>query len=173
MSIKKTPCNSCRQRKRKCSYGNPCERCIKLGTQCVYTILPSPKDLEYLQEIEYIEQIELLENQMVTIESEMNTLKLAQNKDFSDSSAETTVGTDYPSPVSLYSQDYKIPKDEETNKPNDKNTDQKSQYQKASQSFMIAKYNQMEASITKQEETKPWQLTLKNGHLIIDTYPKS
>ncbi|KAG1445641.1 hypothetical protein G6F55_011871 [Rhizopus delemar] len=173
ISIKKTPCNSCRQRKRKCSYGNPCERCIKLGTQCVYTILPSPKDLEYLQEIEYIEQIELLENQMVTIESEMNTLKLAQNKNFSHHSAETTVETDYPSPVSLYSQDYRIPKDEETNKQNDKNTDQKSQYQKASQSFMIAKYNQMEASITKQEETKPWQLTLKNGHLIIDTYVNS
>ncbi|KAL4205657.1 hypothetical protein CU097_011086 [Rhizopus azygosporus] len=191
-SLKKTPCNNCRQRKRRCSYGNPCERCSNLGVECVYTIMPSPKDLEYMQELEYLKQIELLESQISIMEKEMTTLKLAQDNPISLYNKETAIETDYPSPISLNTYDFAIKtykyytdrhdqlEHEHTRqitspKSDIDNDNSPTVYHKdRKQSFIIAKSNQLEASVTKgEDQTKPWQLTVKNGRLVIDTFVNS
>ncbi|RCH97027.1 hypothetical protein CU098_000501, partial [Rhizopus stolonifer] len=164
VSLKKTPCDSCRQRKRRCSYETPCERCIKLAVECVYTVLPSPKDLEYLQELEYMEQIKLMEQQLVVMEKEMNTMKLA--RDSNDSFTNHVEENGYPSPVSLHSY--------ETTKTSNRLVNESEIEKGERRSYMIAKHNQVEASITEQgDKAKPWQLTLKNGNFIIDTHVSS
>ncbi|KAI8876862.1 hypothetical protein K501DRAFT_199468 [Backusella circina FSU 941] len=121
--LKKTPCNECRKRKRKCSYEQPCERCEKLNIECSYTVIASPLDLEYMQELEYVKQVEDLEAQICMMEKELNTFKLAQDKNAleiksnhkensseedkeeEDKSTTTTknlpITTDYPSPISM------------------------------------------------------------------------
>ncbi|KAL9551603.1 hypothetical protein MBANPS3_004180 [Mucor bainieri] len=105
---KKTPCNSCRERKRKCTYEQPCERCVKNGTECTYTILPSPKDMEYLQELEYINQIDAIQHQITCMENEIGILKLAKENEGIQADKQPKLESppapslhDYPSPVSL------------------------------------------------------------------------
>ncbi|KAL0075847.1 Zn(2)-C6 fungal-specific transcription factor [Phycomyces blakesleeanus] len=45
------PCEGCRERKKKCSSGNPCERCINLGIECYYIQPAIPPDVDYLEMI--------------------------------------------------------------------------------------------------------------------------
>lgn len=91
--------------------------------------MPSPKDIEYIQELEYMKQIEYLQHQIISMEDEMGILKLAQenNKEVNEapspqpSTTSTTsppvtpisppaiyneepqVYHDYPSPISMHS----------------------------------------------------------------------
>ncbi|CEP06817.1 hypothetical protein [Parasitella parasitica] len=106
--IKKTPCNGCRERKRKCTYEQPCERCVKAGVECTYTVMPSPKDMEYIQELEYINQIEAIQHQISCMENEIGILRLAKenksNQKEKQSSPVATKLQNYPSPVSLKNQ---------------------------------------------------------------------
>ncbi|KAI8084833.1 uncharacterized protein BX664DRAFT_360660 [Halteromyces radiatus] len=74
MSAKKTPCDECRERKRRCSYESPCQRCIKFDVPCVYTIKNSPADEEYLRQIKLLEQVDQLHGQLDSMQQEMSTL---------------------------------------------------------------------------------------------------
>ncbi|KAI9276106.1 hypothetical protein BY458DRAFT_506383 [Sporodiniella umbellata] len=156
------------------------QRCSKLAIDCVYTVLPSPKDLEYLQEIEYIEQIKHMEETMMSMEKEMSALKLAQQH--SPPTPDLEQLDYYPSPVSFGSADFKpgslydskmgsmYDLDHTHDWPVSEETNQKNKKRK----FTVAKHNQIEATITEQDDPKkPWQLTLKNGGLIIDTHVNS
>lgn len=106
---KKTPCNGCRERKRKCTYEQPCERCVKNGTECTYTVMPSPKDMEYMQELEYMNQIDAIQHQIACMENEIGILKLAtENETRQQVAKQPKLESppapnlhDYPSPVSL------------------------------------------------------------------------
>ncbi|OAC98266.1 Zn(2)-C6 fungal-specific transcription factor [Mucor lusitanicus CBS 277.49] len=104
---KKTPCNGCRERKRKCTYGQPCERCVKNGTECTYTVMPSPKDMEYMQELEYMNQIDAIQHQIACMENEIGILKLAKENEARQADTQPKLespppnASDYPSPVSL------------------------------------------------------------------------
>ncbi|KAL7308311.1 hypothetical protein PS15m_012175 [Mucor circinelloides] len=105
---KKTPCNGCRERKRKCTYEQPCERCVKNGTECVYTVMPSPKDMEYMQELEYMNQIDAIQHQISRMENEIGILKLAKENESRQADKQPKLESpppsnlhDYPSPVSL------------------------------------------------------------------------
>ncbi|KAI9482750.1 MAG: hypothetical protein EXX96DRAFT_555481 [Benjaminiella poitrasii] len=100
-TLKRTPCNGCRERKRKCSYEQPCARCIKAGIECKYTIMPSPKDLEYIQELEYMKQIDDIQHQINSMENELAILKLAQENETRKQQQQQPTVDDYPSPVSL------------------------------------------------------------------------
>ncbi|GAN07205.1 hypothetical protein MAM1_0152c06698 [Mucor ambiguus] len=106
---KKAPCNGCRERKRKCTYEQPCERCVKNGTECIYTVMPSPKDMEYMQELEYMNQIDAIQHQITCMENEIGILKLAKDNEGRQAtdrqpkleSPSASNLHDYPSPVSL------------------------------------------------------------------------
>ncbi|KAI9307419.1 hypothetical protein BJ944DRAFT_286245, partial [Cunninghamella echinulata] len=77
MSIKKTPCNECRERKRRCSYELPsCERCKKNNIQCVYTIRKTPADEEYIKQVNILNEIDQLNSQLDTMQKEMDTLRI-------------------------------------------------------------------------------------------------
>ncbi|ORE14958.1 hypothetical protein BCV71DRAFT_163295, partial [Rhizopus microsporus] len=142
-------------------------RCSNLGVECVYTIMPSPKDLEYMQELEYLKQIELLESQISIMEKEMTTLKLAQDNPISLYNKETAIETDYPSPISLNTYDFAI-------KTYKYYTDRHDQLEHEHTRQITSPNNQLEASVTKgEDQTKPWQLTVKNGRLVIDTFVNS
>ncbi|CAO3650246.1 unnamed protein product [Cunninghamella echinulata] len=64
MSIKKTPCNECRERKRRCSYELPsCER-------------KTPADEEYIKQVNILNEIDQLNSQLDTMQKEMDTLRI-------------------------------------------------------------------------------------------------
>jgi hypothetical protein len=86
--------------------------------------MPSPKDIEYIQELEYMKQIEFLQHQITSMENEMGILRLAQENIKEESTPSppptTTLSPsahqeaeinqdapqlyhDYPSPVSISS----------------------------------------------------------------------
>ncbi|KAG2202541.1 hypothetical protein INT47_012535 [Mucor saturninus] len=71
---KKTPCEECRDQKRKCNGEIPCERCMKFNLSCVYTSTRSPFDEEYLdiaRQAALVEQIQTMRNQMEDMEKWM------------------------------------------------------------------------------------------------------
>ncbi|CAO3684374.1 unnamed protein product [Rhizopus stolonifer] len=150
---------------------NPLRKMHQINVGCVYTVLPSPKDLEYLQELEYMEQIKVMEQQLVVMEKEMNTMKLA--RDSNGSSTSHVEENDYPSPISLRSYETNHSRDE-TIKTSNRLVNEGEIEKREKRSYTIAKHNQVEASITEQrDKAKPWQLTLKNGNVIIDTHVSS
>jgi hypothetical protein len=70
--------------------------------------MPSPKDMEYMQELEYMNQIDTIQHQISCMENEIGILKLAKENestqiDKKPKSQSPTVSNlqDYPSPVSL------------------------------------------------------------------------
>ncbi|OBZ86656.1 hypothetical protein A0J61_05290 [Choanephora cucurbitarum] len=157
---KKSPCNGCREKKRKCSYEQPCARCSKNGTECIYITMPSPKDLEYIQELEYINQIDQLEQQITSMESEISILKLANEK---------TCADHYPSPTS-YSydssdEDKSISSKQSLSYPDEDNT----------LCLPIVRTKHIQAAVSKSDENpaKPWRLTVQNGNMTIETNIKS
>ncbi|KAI9361000.1 hypothetical protein BD770DRAFT_305095, partial [Pilaira anomala] len=149
-------------------------RCYKFQLDCVYTVMTSPADIEYLQELEYMKQIELMQNEISTMEKEIDRLKLNDHHytavNHRSSSRTTTTTTtekseyNYPSPISIQ-EDLMIP-------PPHRNKKQKKRK-------MIAKHNSIEAILSKEAEddkddrTKPWTLTVKNGKMSIETHIKS
>ncbi|KAI8073194.1 hypothetical protein BC940DRAFT_290757 [Gongronella butleri] len=48
--MKKTPCEECRNQKRKCNGLSPCDRCDRLSLACVYIKSFSPEDQELLEQ---------------------------------------------------------------------------------------------------------------------------
>ncbi|ORX53144.1 hypothetical protein DM01DRAFT_1336337 [Hesseltinella vesiculosa] len=52
------------------------DRCVKFNVDCVYTILTSPSDEEYLKQIKYLEAIGQLEEQLDAMQQEMDILQL-------------------------------------------------------------------------------------------------
>ncbi|KAI9317445.1 hypothetical protein BX666DRAFT_1937347 [Dichotomocladium elegans] len=75
---KRTPCNECREHKRRCSGDSPCERCQRFKLDCVYIIEKSPKDEEYIQEVEMIQQIDTLRHNISLMEAEISKLQQRQ-----------------------------------------------------------------------------------------------
>ncbi|KAI8379863.1 hypothetical protein EDC96DRAFT_115794 [Choanephora cucurbitarum] len=144
---KKSPCNGCREKKRKCSYEQPCARCSKNGTECIYITMPSPKDLEYIQELEYMNQINQLQQQITSMESEISILKLANEKTGADH---------YPSPPA--SLDDAL---------DDNSVD--------NVCLPIVRTKHIQAAVSKSDENpaKPWRLTVQNGNMTIETNIKS
>ncbi|KAI7907326.1 uncharacterized protein BX663DRAFT_495522 [Cokeromyces recurvatus] len=76
---KTVPCEGCRERKKKCTTGQPCERCNRLGIQCYYIKSVIPPKIEYI-EAAYNQQLQfhinMLEENMKILEKELYSLKL-------------------------------------------------------------------------------------------------
>ncbi|KAF7727746.1 hypothetical protein EC973_007205 [Apophysomyces ossiformis] len=87
MSInKRSPCNECREHKRRCSYETPCQRCSKFNLNCVYTVSKSPRDEEYVQQLVLLQEIDNLHGQMDTMQKEMRDLQLSAARELSPES---------------------------------------------------------------------------------------
>ncbi|KAI8582083.1 hypothetical protein K450DRAFT_228920 [Umbelopsis ramanniana AG] len=94
---KKNPCEECREHKRKCTCEQPCERCTALGLNCVYVVVNTPRDQEYLMLTRNIEaQVELkvIEEQINDMETELKQLRKGQSG-YDPSNIQS-----YPSPTS-------------------------------------------------------------------------
>lgn len=70
--------------------------------------MPSPKDMEYMQELEYINQIDAIQHQISCMENEIGILKLAKENESTQIDKQPKLQSptapnlqDYPSPVSL------------------------------------------------------------------------
>ncbi|KAI8070463.1 hypothetical protein BC940DRAFT_296155 [Gongronella butleri] len=99
MTTKKVPCDECRARKRRCSYEHPCARCVKFNMDCVYTVLTSPADEEYLQQIKYLDEFEQLQLQLDGMEQEMKVLQLSHGPLDVMSSPSTISSSSMPSTI--------------------------------------------------------------------------
>ncbi|KAF1804152.1 Zn(2)-C6 fungal-specific transcription factor [Mucor lusitanicus] len=74
---KTVPCEGCRERKKKCTAGQPCERCKRLGIQCYYLKPVAPPKLESIESVNHQEiqmHVEVLEDIMRNMEREMYLL---------------------------------------------------------------------------------------------------
>ncbi|KAI8991202.1 hypothetical protein BDF20DRAFT_831265 [Mycotypha africana] len=74
-----TPCEGCRERKKKCSAGQPCERCMRLGIQCFYLKSVTPpridrSDSARSQELQH--HVEVLDDILRNMERELHLLKI-------------------------------------------------------------------------------------------------
>ncbi|GAN01243.1 hypothetical protein MAM1_0005d00675 [Mucor ambiguus] len=75
---KTVPCEGCRERKKKCTAGQPCERCKRLGIQCYYlkpVAPPKPENIESANHQEIQMHVEVLEDIMRNMERELYLLK--------------------------------------------------------------------------------------------------
>ncbi|KAI8137446.1 hypothetical protein BJV82DRAFT_635409 [Fennellomyces sp. T-0311] len=75
---KNVPCEGCRERKKKCSSGQPCERCKRLGIDCHYLKPAVPPDLNYVDMVNSHEleaHVDELEQLMIDMEEEMRLLQ--------------------------------------------------------------------------------------------------
>ncbi|CEP13757.1 hypothetical protein [Parasitella parasitica] len=75
---KTIPCEGCRERKKKCTAGQPCERCKKLGIQCYYLKPASPPKVEFIEPVSSQKlqmHVEVLEDIMRSMERELYFLK--------------------------------------------------------------------------------------------------
>lgn len=171
-------------------------RCIKFNITCTYTVVTSPKDIEYIQELEYMKQIETIQQQISCMENELSTMKLAQETDspaatISEVKAENNDSYyDYPSPVSLNStQDY-IPKSSHRHHHHHSHHNHSDDiFRLRNRNYcrhgllslamdmpgdrMIAKCKSIEAIVSKKKEEQPWTLTVKNGNMSIETHINS
>ncbi|KAI8343224.1 hypothetical protein BC941DRAFT_410750 [Chlamydoabsidia padenii] len=83
MVVKKTPCEGCRNQKRKCNGNNPCQRCGKLNLTCVYLKNSAPDDFEYIQlarEAALNEQVAFLEDQLDELGAAVEDMKKQQQQ---------------------------------------------------------------------------------------------
>jgi hypothetical protein len=175
-------------------------RCVKNGVECTYTVVPSPKDVEYMQELEYIKQIDFIQQQMSCMEKELSMLKLTREREALKQ--QTSPIKDYPSPESIdkprtpidkspteyhsslpspssqsFSPDY-IQDNGLKDSLNYKSHSLPACHKKAKKKHYcqtLFKVDQLEAKISKQptNSCKPWVLTVKNGNLSIDTHISS
>ncbi|KAG2226657.1 hypothetical protein INT45_001004 [Circinella minor] len=75
---KNVPCEGCRERKKKCSSGQPCERCKRLGIECQYLKPATPPDLNYVDMVNNHElkaNVDKLEHLIKYMEEEMRQLQ--------------------------------------------------------------------------------------------------
>ncbi|KAI9255583.1 hypothetical protein BDA99DRAFT_517111 [Phascolomyces articulosus] len=75
---KNVPCEGCRERKKKCSSGQPCERCKRLGIECHYLKPATPPDLNYVDMVNSHEleaNVNELEHLMIDMEEQMRRLQ--------------------------------------------------------------------------------------------------
>ncbi|KAI9311315.1 hypothetical protein BX666DRAFT_2162758 [Dichotomocladium elegans] len=76
--VKTAPCEGCRERKKKCSLGVPCVRCVRLGINCQYLKSAPPPDLDYLYTVESYKleaNVKELERYIASLEGEIRRLK--------------------------------------------------------------------------------------------------
>ncbi|KAI8342327.1 hypothetical protein BC941DRAFT_498793 [Chlamydoabsidia padenii] len=74
--MKKTaPCDECRDKRRRCTYDKPCQRCLASNITCTYTNVLTPFDEEYLQRYQLLEQVDLLQKQYHTMEQEITDFR--------------------------------------------------------------------------------------------------
>ncbi|RUP42721.1 hypothetical protein BC936DRAFT_138178 [Jimgerdemannia flammicorona] len=76
--VKTNPCEACRDHKRKCSMGVPCDRCRLLGLDCIYIVTKPPDDEEYFQiaaNLQARAEFEALQHQMALMEAELGRMK--------------------------------------------------------------------------------------------------
>ncbi|KAL7330986.1 hypothetical protein PS15p_203243 [Mucor circinelloides] len=101
---KTIPCEGCRERKKKCTAGQPCERCKRLGIQCYYlkpVAPPKPENIESVNHQEIQLHVEVLEDIMRNMERELYLLKSPfrvkqiANNDASYSDVDTTSDEDF------------------------------------------------------------------------------
>ncbi|KAI9487856.1 MAG: hypothetical protein EXX96DRAFT_94759 [Benjaminiella poitrasii] len=75
---KTVPCEGCRERKKKCTAGQPCERCKRLGIECYYLKPVAPPKIEYI-EAAFNQELHLhvkqLEETMRNLEKEMTSFR--------------------------------------------------------------------------------------------------
>ncbi|KAI8393610.1 uncharacterized protein BYT42DRAFT_551650 [Radiomyces spectabilis] len=133
--IRRNPCIECREHKRRCSYDQPCQRCIKYEVECRYIQLPSPADQEYLQQIRLLQDVETLEDSLATIEKELNRIQMQSNRRHEHKKRRQSIDT---------------PSRRSTNP-------------------VIAQSGRYAASLVHTKDTKPWTLTVNDGHLSIST----
>lgn len=202
---------------------------MKFNVECTYTVMPSPKDIEYIQELEHMKEIEYLQKQILAMENELSVLKLARDnmKEVHSPTPDppsppTSVHTfvkaedevsyhDYPSPVSMssvqdiikkrtrYRDHLFVQQEHDEAFPEQQgylqhylsqrhidhhDADAMIAYEERLQAYkdlidscrnmrtvkVIAKSNDIEATVTQDQTTKPWKLTVKNGNMTIDTY---
>ncbi|KAI8880201.1 hypothetical protein K501DRAFT_325117 [Backusella circina FSU 941] len=75
---KTNPCEGCRERKKKCSTGQPCERCKRLGITCHYIKQITPPTVDYLEMIsnqELKQNVDQLRELMATMEDELQVVR--------------------------------------------------------------------------------------------------
>lgn len=65
-------------------------RCVKFNIICTFTVIPSPKDIEYIQELEHMKQIEEMQQQISIMENELSAMKLAQQINSQESNLKTS-----------------------------------------------------------------------------------
>ncbi|KAI7900583.1 uncharacterized protein BX663DRAFT_562941 [Cokeromyces recurvatus] len=169
---KKTPCEECRDQKRKCNGQKPCERCYKFNLDCIYTLNRSPRDEEYIElakRAALISQIESMTHQIKEMETLMSDLKTQQqnrtsslsisdipsmtddNSDKSLSSFEDINSVTCSALPSIPSYTLVVPP------PPNKRIKLFEKPQQNIQAFLTSK------------STKPWKLTLQQGEFIIET----
>ncbi|KAI8881798.1 hypothetical protein K501DRAFT_334454 [Backusella circina FSU 941] len=127
---------------------------------CIYTVIASPKDIEYMHQLEQVEQVKNLESQLVIMEKELATLKLARQKE------ETDQQLQLPSPVSVEAQDFLHLSD--TFVPSS------SKCSMEKQSQLIAESNNMRVFVSPPKRRKEsFVLIVNNGDLVINTFIQS
>ncbi|KAI8640100.1 hypothetical protein BD408DRAFT_434537 [Parasitella parasitica] len=74
---KTIPCEGCRERKKKCTAGQPCQRCERLGIQCYYLkpAIPRVECIEFVNNQELEMHVEVLEDILKSMERELYLLK--------------------------------------------------------------------------------------------------
>ncbi|KAI7869813.1 uncharacterized protein EV154DRAFT_128038 [Mucor mucedo] len=97
---KTVPCEGCRERKKKCSAGQPCERCKRLGIPCQYLKPVAPPRIECVESVNSQEiqlRVQAMEDIMRAMEKEMFLLKsplVTKQHDFQPDNALSDEGSD-------------------------------------------------------------------------------
>ncbi|KAF7723159.1 hypothetical protein EC973_002294 [Apophysomyces ossiformis] len=78
---KTIPCEGCRERKKKCSSGLPCERCQRLGIECYYAKPTTPPELDYVDIVSSTElqaEVDELEQSLILMEKQIQSIQSLQ-----------------------------------------------------------------------------------------------
>ncbi|RCI04291.1 hypothetical protein CU098_006378 [Rhizopus stolonifer] len=181
---KKTPCEGCRDQKRKCNGQNPCERCYKFNLRCVYTSTRSPRDEEYIEiarAASLVSQMKFINNQIR--EMEISIQDLSKSRNFSTTSIKS--GS---MPSMVFDDSDKSSTEEDVNSVagNVSLFHTSSEYQPGpplKRTKIIAYDRDMCAYIApfvvdkkdqlSQGEVSPWTLTFQKGNMCIETHVKT
>ncbi|CEI87121.1 hypothetical protein RMCBS344292_01541 [Rhizopus microsporus] len=91
---KKTPCEGCRERKKKCTGELPCERCQKLGTKCHYLQPVAVPNADHIRDVDYYQlqlQVDALKDVLTNMEHNLCAIRQkARIKDNNDKSTNDT-----------------------------------------------------------------------------------
>ncbi|KAG0742228.1 hypothetical protein G6F62_006672 [Rhizopus arrhizus] len=155
MTMKKVPCEECRNQKRKCNGLKPCERCYKFDIDCVYSSSHSPVDEEFIQiavQTELLKQAESLETEIANMEKIMKRMKNQGNSTPSlTNDSDRSMTDEFPSSPS---------------------TALSFSSESVQHSKLIAVLDNGTQAILKKGEKKsqPWILNVKKGDFCIDTH---